>query len=284
MSRQGYYKQRQRRSQAGVEEGLVRNLVLNERRIQPRLGGRKLYFLLKRELEANGVRMGRDRFFKVLGRMELLVKPLPKAPRTTQSRHSLPRYENRFKDMELSGPNQAWVGDITYIRTLGGFLYLGLVMDAYSRKVVGYHLGRRMDAAETLRALRMALKELPAEARPVHHSDRGSQYCSHEYVGELLAHGLGVSMTEENHCAENAKAERINGILKQEYALGGTFRDERAAAGSVEEAVMLYNTRRPHTALGMRFPAEVHGWPGKPGVSVPPPGGRDGRELKSLKK
>ena len=258
MSRQNYYKQRQEREKTQVDEALIRHLVLDERHVQPRLGGRKLHCLLQGKLAENGVKIGRDEFFKALGRMELLLDPLPKAPRTTMSRHNLPHYGNTFKCLELSAPNQAYVSDITYIRTAGRFLYLALIMDAYSRKVVGYHLGRLMDAGETLRALDMALKAMPEGASPVHHSDRGGQYCSHEYVAVLVANGLGISMTEVNHCAENAKAERINGILKQEYGLGGTFPDETSAKIAVEQAVCLYNTRRPHLALGMRFPAAVH--------------------------
>ena len=258
MSRQNFYRHRQDREKTVVDEELIRCLVLDERRIQPRLGGRKLHFLLQGRLAENGIKIGRDEFFNALGRMELLLDPLPKAPRTTMSRHTLPHYGNILKGMELSAPNQAYVSDITYIRTAERFLYLALIMDAYSRKVVGYHLGRLMDAEETLHALEMALKGMPAGAGPVHHSDRGSQYCSHAYVAVLDVHGLRISMTEENHCAENAKAERINGILKQEYGLGGTLPDEKSAQRAVEQAVFLYNTRRPHLALGMRFPAEVH--------------------------
>ena len=142
MSRQNYYKQRQEREKTQVDEALIRHLVLDERHVQPRLGGRKLHCLLQGKLADNGVKIGRDEFFKALGRMELLLDPLPKAPRTTMSRHNLPHYGNTFKCLELSAPNQAYVSDITYIRTAGRFLYLALIMDDYSRKVVGYHLGK----------------------------------------------------------------------------------------------------------------------------------------------
>lgn len=258
MSRQNHYRRKARRTREEVDGELVGNLVRRERQIQPRLGARKLHHMLKNTLVDNGIKIGRDRFFKLMGRSGLLLEALPKAPRTTMSRHNLPHYGNRLKDMTLSGPNQAVVSDITYIRCTGRFLYLALITDAFSRKVVGHHLGRLMDTGETLHALEMAVKAQPAGTHPVHHSDRGSQYCSHAYVAKLREHGMGVSMTETNHCAENSMAERLNGILKQEYGLGGTFPDEEAASRAVNQAVRLYNTRRPHYSLDMRCPEQVH--------------------------
>jgi len=258
MSRQNYYKARKQRQQLQVDGTLIRHLVLEERMMQPRLGGRKLYHLLKTRLAENGIYLGRDRFMKFLAAEGLLVDPLPKGPRTTMSRHSLPVYHNLLKELTLSAPNQAWLSDITYIRCGDGFIYLSLIMDAYSRKVVGYHLGELLTTEETLHALEMALKELPAGVHPIHHSDRGCQYCSHEYTELLAAQGLGISMTEICHCAENAMAERLNGILKQEYGLGCRFLSLADALRCVKQAVHLYNTRRPHTELDMRFPEEVH--------------------------
>ena len=137
-------------------------------------------------------------------------------------------------------------------------MYLSLITDKYSRKIVGYHLGRTLETEDTLKALRMALAELPEGAKPIHHSDRGCQYCCHEYVSCLHEHGLGVSMTEVDHCAENAQAERMNGILKQEYFLSYEFRTVAQALKAVDEAVRLYNTRRPHRSLKMKTPAAVH--------------------------
>jgi len=170
--------------------------------------------------EKAGVRIGRDRFFEVLDEQGLLLERLPKAPRTTNSRHSLPVFRNLLADMEPTGPNQAWVSDITYIRTDEGFLYLSLITDDWSRKIVGYHAGDTLETEGCLRALERAVNELVDDLFPLHHSDRGSQYCSHLYTGKLREYGLGISMTEENHCYENAKAEWVNGILKQEYGLG----------------------------------------------------------------
>jgi transposase InsO family protein len=194
----------------------------------------------------------------VLREKGLLPGKLPGVPRTTDSRHSLPVFHNLVKGMTLTGPNQAWAGDITYIRTDEGFLYLSLIMDLWSRKIVGYHAGDTLETEGTLRALKMALSNLPPGVSPVHHSDRGSQYCSHLYVGELQSHSLKISMTEEMHCYENANAERLNGILKQEYGLGFSFRNKKQALEAVEEAVLLYNTRRPHTALKYYTPEQMH--------------------------
>jgi transposase InsO family protein len=241
-----------------VDAALIVELVRAERAIQPRLGGKKLYVLLTPKLPEAGVEIGRDRFFNVLAKQGLLLEPLPKAPRTTNSRHSLPVFRNLVTEMELSGPNQAWVSDITYIRTDEGFLYLSLITDAWSRKIVGYHAGDTLETEGCLRALERAVKELVEGMFPVHHSDRGCQYCSHVYTGRLRDYGLGISMTDKMHCYENAKAERVNGILKQEYYLGGCFRTKKQAVEAVEQAVCLYNTRRPHLALKYKTPETVH--------------------------
>jgi putative transposase len=258
MSRQNFYKSRQVRQRKKVDERLVKRLVQAERAAQPRLGGLKLHSMLCEQLAAEDVSLGRDRFFEVLRNQALLLESLPKAPRTTNSAHSLPVFRNLVKDLEVTGPNQVWVSDITYIRTREDFAYLSLVTDKYSRKVVGYHLAQTLEAQDTLKALKMALACLPEGSRPIHHSDRGSQYCSHEYVKQLKDRGMPVSMTEEDHCAENALAERMNGILKQEYFLNYEFRTVAQARKAVDEAVHLYNTRRPHRSLKLRTPEQVH--------------------------
>jgi transposase InsO family protein len=259
MSRQNYYKQRQTRSRRQVDEGLVVALVARERRLQPRLGGKKLHGLLSEELFQAGIEIGRDRFFDVLRDHDMLVKPLPPTShRTTDSRHSLPVFRNLIRNLEPTGPDQIWVSDITYIRTLEGFEYLTLIMDLYSRKIVGFHCDENLDAEANLIALNRALQDLPANRYPIHHSDRGCQYCCHEYVEVLQSRDLPVSMTEENHCYENAHAERLNGILKQELGLGWTFKNREQARRAVEQAVWIYNTRRPHGSLKNQMPARVH--------------------------
>ncbi len=258
MSRQNYYKQRHYRRRREVDEELILSLVRRERAVQPRLGTRKLLHILGDELNSAGVSVGRDRFFSILGRSSLLIKRRFKGYRTTDSRHRFRVYGNLLKNFVLTSPHQALVSDITYIRTDEGFMYLSLVMDAYSRAVVGYDCSDSLEAEGTLRSLTMALRGLPAGSETIHHSDRGSQYCCGAYVDKLKRRGLRISMTEENHCYENSRAERLNGILKQEYGLGGCFRSKSDVRRAVREAVVLYNCRRPHQSLGYRCPMEVH--------------------------
>jgi len=259
MSRQNYYAQRCQRQARQVDSHLVVELVKAERRVQPRLGARKLRVLLEPQLTKAGVKMGRDRFFDLLRQAELLIEPLPREyVRTTDSYHCLPVFGNKIKELEVSGPNQVWVGDLTYVRTEEDFLYLALLTDRYSRKIVGYHCGDTLEAVGCVKALEMALESLPAGAKPIHHSDQGTQYCCHEYVNRLVDRGLEVSMTESNHCAENALAERMNGILKSEYGLARLFKDKRTARLAVAQAVEIYNRRRPHSALDYQVPEQVH--------------------------
>jgi transposase InsO family protein len=259
MSRQNYYARRRRRAARAIDAELVLNLVRAERRCQPRLGTRKLRYMLKGAMQKAGVVLGRDRFFGLLREADLLVEPLPRDwVNTTCSQHKLPVYPNLIRDLAVSEPNKVWVVDLTYVRTEEGFMFLALVTDKGSRKIVGYHCAENLEAGGCVRALRMALAELPAEARPIHHSDRGTQYCSHEYGNVLAERELPISMTEKNHCAENALAERVNGILKGEYGLGGRLESKALARQVVDQAIETYNERRPHTALQLRTPSEAH--------------------------
>jgi putative transposase len=269
ITRQNYYARRRQRQRRQVDADGVEQLVLQERRIQPRLGTRKLHWLLKGTLGQAGIRVGRDRMFEILRTKGLLVsRRRAWQPRTTQSRHSLPVFSNLVKNLAVQAPNQIWVSDLTYVRTREGFLYVSLITDRMSRKIVGCHAADTLEAQGSVQALEMALRELPAHARPIHHSDRGSQYCCHEYVQKLQERGLKVSMTETDHCAENALAERLNGILKGEYALGEEFATKAQARAALRQATYVYNQCRPHTALGYRFPHQVHGGGGLPGCAV----------------
>jgi putative transposase len=259
MTRQNYYACRRRRQRRQVDADLVTQMVQEERKLQPRLGTRKLHFMCKDPLAKAGVKLGRDRFFTVLRERGLLLKPRrSEYPRTTNSYHSLPVFTNRVKDLEVMKANQVWVGDLTYLRTAVGFLYLALLTDKGSRKIVGYHCGDTLEAQGCIEALEMALGDLPQGICPIHHSDRGTQYCCHDYVNRLTKRGLSISMTETNHCAENALAERMNGIIKSEYGLDREFKTKEQARACVDQAIHLYNTRRPHTALKYRFPQDVH--------------------------
>lgn len=258
MSRQNYYAARRLRQRREVDESLILNLARRERKLQPRLGGRKLLYLLDPELKEAGVNVGRDRFFELMAENDMLVVPKPGRPHTTNSRHCLPVFSNLLTGRILQAPNEAWVSDLTYIRTDEGFLYASLITDAFSRKIVGYYIGDTLEAEGCLKALDLALSELPADKHPIHHSDRGTQYCCHDYVDRLQARGMPISMTEVMHCYENALAERVNGILKQEYEMDCTFRTKEQARLAFKQAVWLYNYRRPHLNLSMRFPATVH--------------------------
>ena len=230
-----------------------------ERSLQPRLGARKLRVLLEGELAQAGVLIGRDRFFEVLRKHDLLLEPRrSQSPRTTQSYHTLPVFRNLVKGRQISLVNEVWVGDLTYLRTEEGFMFLALLTDVMSRHIVGHHFGDSLESIGCQRALQMALKRLPKQVRPIHHTDRGCQYCCHPYVELALGAGLQMSMTEIDHCAENALAERMNGILKCEYGLDRVFATKAQSRKAVEQAIHLYGTRRPHSALSYQFPAQVH--------------------------
>jgi putative transposase len=259
MTPQNYYARRRVRNRDEVDLDLVMELVAAERKDQPRLGVRKLYHLIAPELKAAGVKLGRDRLFGELGKVGWLVerKP-PEWPRTTHVDRNLPVFKNLLKEFTATGPNQMWAADITYIRTEEAFMYLGLITDGWSRKIVGYHLGETLGTEHVLRALAMALKGIKNLGRPIHHSDRGCQYASHAYVDAVQKAGLSMSMTEQNHSAENALAERVNGILKQEYWLDTTFENARHARHTIGRGIGLYNSRRPHTALQFKTPDQVH--------------------------
>jgi transposase InsO family protein len=259
MTRQNFYKGRRARRRAEADACLAEQLVKRERALQPRLGGRKLFKILAPVLENEGIKLGRDRFFDILREKGLLVPPLPKSPGTTRFEPGLPVVRNLVSGLELSGPNQAWAADITYVRTAEGFLYLSLITDMWSRKIVGFHVGDSLETEGALAALAMALESLGHGEKPVHHSDRGCQYASRLYVGKLREARLEISMTEALHCYENAMAERVNGILKQEYYIGSCFRNKDQAKAAVKEAVYLYNTRRPHMSLDYETPEKMHG-------------------------
>lgn len=259
MTPQNYYARRCARNRREVDADLVLLLVQAERKFQPRLGTRKLYHLIRAELEAAGVKMGRDRLFVILSEKGLLVSPKPSEwPRTTRVDTNLPVFKNLAKSFKLSGPNQVWASDITYIRTEQAFLYLALITDSWSRKIVGYHLGQTLETHNALKALAMALKGLSAGHRPIHHSDRGCQYASHQYVQTAQKAGLTMSMTEKNHSAENALAERVNGILKQEFWLDREFADGQEARQATVQSIRTYNERRPHGSLGLSTPNQIH--------------------------
>jgi len=239
-------------------EDMVIKLVQDIRRYQPKLGGKKLYKLLRLDLNRLEGSIGRDKFFDILRKRGLLVKRRKKYATTTDSWHRFHKYKNKLRDKRLTGPNQAYVSDITYLRTRKGFVYLFLQTDAYSRKITGWDLSDSLAIDGAIRALKMTIRQCKIPKGVIHHSDRGIQYCCKEYVKILKRNKMEISMTEENHCYENAMAERVNGILKEEFLLDETFADEASVLKAVKEAIQSYNTRRPHWSLNLCTPQQIH--------------------------
>lgn len=230
------------------------------RRRQPRVGTRKLHRMINERLKSDGIEIGRDRLFELLRAHNLLIRRRRHPKQTTWSGHRLHKYGNLIRDLELNHPNQVYVADITYLQTLEGFCYLALITDAYSRKIVGYDVSRSLCFEGSLRALQMALAPLSGSGpiQLIHHSDRGIQYCSHAYVDLLTTHGVQISMTEELHVYENAKAERVNGILKSEFLLGECLVSIDIAEKMVKDAIEIYNNERLHLSLNYQTPAMKH--------------------------
>lgn len=234
-------------------------LVQDERKVLTRLGTRKLHHLISPLLAQSGIRFGRDRLFSLLGEHDLLIRPLRRYVTTTNSKHFLRMHPNRTTGLKLTRPEQLWVSDITYIRTEEGFCYLNLVTDAFSRKIMGYAIAPGMDAQSMKQAYQMALNNrIHAHAPLIHHSDRGLQYCSADYVNLSAQHGVQVSMTQNGDPYENALAERMNRTMKEEFGLGSKLKSYEHGALLSAQGIHLYNTRRPHLSLGMKTPEQVH--------------------------
>lgn len=232
-------------------------MVKKERKQQPRVGGRKLYEALQPSFEAADLKIGRDSLFDILREHNLLIRRKRASCRTTFSYHRFYKYNNLVKNMRVIRPNQVWVSDITYIRTISGFCYLALITDMYSRKIVGYDMSDSLELAGCLRALKKALRHARPVNGLVHHSDRGFQYCSNHYVDKLKKHGIQISMTEEHHCYENAIAERVNGILKDEFYLDQCFYSTSHACNAAKNAIEIYNSKRLHLSLNYKTPNMV---------------------------
>ena len=224
----------------------------------PRIGARKLYFLIKEDLNVLNIKMGRDVLFNFLRAEHLLIKPKRSYVKTTNSKHWMKKYPNLIKDIEVNRPEQLWVSDITYIKTDKGHEYLSLITDAYSKKIMGYELLENLSTAGPLQALELALKNRKYKHELIHHSDRGLQYCSADYVQKLKENNIKISMTENGDPYENAIAERINGILKYEFLIIDGFRDHIQAMKVIAESIGIYNERRPHLSCHMLTPNNAH--------------------------
>jgi len=223
----------------------------------PRIGTRKLFYLLADRLKA--LQIGRDKFFAILRANHLLIRPKRNYHITTNSHHRFRKHKNLILDMEITRPEQVWVSDITYIGKREKPCYLSLVTDAYSKKIIGYYVARNMETESTAMALKMAVRHRKDKTLPlIHHSDRGVQYCSDDYQKLLAKHSISCSMTNNGDPYENAVAERVNGILKQEFAVDTYHAELGIMTKIVKEAIDIYNEQRPHCSNHMLTPVQMH--------------------------
>jgi len=225
----------------------------------PRLGTRKLYYLIKDALQERNIKFGRDKLFELLKENNLLIQPQRRYIQTTMSKHWMRKWPNIIKDLPVTEPDQVWVSDITYIKTEKENCYLNMITDAYSRKIVGYAMDNTMQTESMIKALEMAAKQkINPDIRTIHHSDRGLQYCSKEYVELTARNNIKLSMTENSDPYENALAERMNRTIKEEFGMNGKLKDKEQLHQLLKESINLYNQNRPHLALNMKTPEEVY--------------------------
>ncbi len=258
VTRQAYYQSFYRDEFVGIEQELVIKEVISIRKKHPRIGTRKLYVMLEHFMLEHRIKMGRDALFDLLSLHHLLIRRRRRRITTTQSNHWLKKYPNLIKGYVPTAPNQLWVSDITYWKTEYGLLYISLITDVYSHKVVGYNLAETMEAVGSVNALKMAFLENPHTQNLIHHSDRGSQYCSFKYVNLLQDYHVKISMTETGDPLDNAVAERVNGILKDEYLDCYTVYTFEQAKELLNAVIKLYNEERPHMSIGNLVPQKVH--------------------------
>lgn len=257
ISRQGFYQKENRHHQRVLQLQQVKKMVVDQRREMPRLGGRKVHFLIKELLQDSHIKLGRDGLFDFLRSEHMLIKPRKNYTKTTWSKHWLHKHPNLLKETNLVRPEQVWVSDITYIPTKTGNTYLSLITDAYSRKVVGHHLSNDLRTEGVSKALHMAIKERRTRLPLIHHSDRGIQYCSAEYQQLLSDQHIQPSMTDGYDCYQNALAERMNGILKDEFLMT-TCWDRDQLSQVITQSIQIYNTKRPHIRLSYKTPSFIH--------------------------
>ena len=262
ITRQAYYQNSWKALNVSIEEELVLNEVKRIRKRHSRMGTRKLYEMLQEFLLEHQIKMGRDALFDLLSANNMLVRKRKRRVQTTQSFHWLRKYPNLIRDFTPTAPNQLWVSDITYWKINDSYVYISFITDAYSHKIVGYHVADTLESVETIKALKMALsglnKEPESHLKLVHHSDRGVQYCHHEYVRSLQENGIKISMTENGDPLENAIAERLNGIVKDEYLKDFEVKNITQAKKVLSYVVQLYNEERPHNSTSNLTPDNVH--------------------------
>ncbi len=225
----------------------------------PRIGTRKLHYMLTDTLQKHNISIGRNKLFDLLAEYGLLVRlPRRKRVSTTDSNHPFRKYPNLIRELQVARPDHLWVSDITYLSLTDGFCYLSLVTDAYSRKIIGYCLYPTLKKEGPVQALKMAVSDRVYRQPLIHHSDRGLQYCCNDYTGLLVQSGISISMTEKGDPYENAIAERVNGILKTEFDLDRDFSSFNEAKDAVDKAIDVYNHQRPHASCNYLTPAQAH--------------------------
>ncbi len=256
--RQVYYRSKKRVTKHQQRAELVISLVTSVRMRMPRIGGKKLYHILEQELKTMGV--GRDKLFDILRANHLLISPKRQYHITTNSHHRFRKHKNLIENIDVSRPEQIWVSDITYIGDRMHPKYLALVTDLYSKKIVGFDVSESLSVPGSVRALKMALSNRKyIKDDLIHHSDRGLQYCSDQYQEILVKNNVRCSMTEQYDPYQNAVAERINGILKQEFILGIKVKDLELMKCLIRESIKIYNNERPHLSCHMNTPEFMHG-------------------------
>lgn len=257
-TRHAYYDSLWRKESSLVKEDIILQEVLNIRKDLPRLGTRKLHYLLQNKLVSHNIKMGRDYLFDLLSEHKLLIRQRKRKAITTDSRHWMRKYTNLIKNISISRPEQVWVSDITYVRLFNQWGYLSLITDAYSRKIVGYNFRQDLQAEGCINALKMALSNRIYDESIIHHSDRGSQYCSHNYVILLLKNNIAISMTENGDPYENALAERVNGIIKTEFNLYSSSLGFEQTSNQINKSIKIYNEVRPHSSCDYLTPNQAH--------------------------
>lgn len=260
ITRQAYYQENWKEIEVRTESEVLLKEVFKIRENHKRIGTRKLYEMLTPVMQEHQIKMGRDKLFDLLAANHLLIRRRRRNIRTTFSNHWLRKYPNLIRGFVPTAPNQLWVSDITYWKTKYFTVYITFVTDAYSHRIVGYNLAETLEAVECVNALQMALSALGAEShlQLTHHSDRGLQYCSKEYIGLLNKHNIKISMTESGDPLENPVAERVNGILKEEYLDTQEIKSVKEAMRYLHVAIRLYNSERPHMSISNHTPDKVH--------------------------
>jgi putative transposase len=259
ITRQAYYQHFWKEEASSFEQELILQQVREIRRLQPAIGCRKLYLLLQTFLLDHQIKMGRDALFDLLAAHKLLVRRRRRRITTTQSYHWFRKHPNRIRDITPLHKNHIWVSDITYYKTTNGFAYISFITDAYSRKIVGYHVADTLEAVHTIKALEMALMQASGSlTNLIHHSDRGIQYCCADYVNLLQDNHIAISMTENGDPLENAIAERVNGIIKEEFLNHYSLKNHSEVMEVLNQSVSIYNTQRPHMSCNMLTPEDVH--------------------------